>query len=98
MSEQVEVLNENVNNDKIIPLNDILNNNTNNKDNVISLDRLFEEDEEVIDVYEENQKLEEIRQKKITKIQIGLIIFLVFFASIVYFFGYNFFEPFIKID
>ena len=98
MSDQVEVLNENVNNDKIIPLNDILNTNINNKDNVISLDRLFEEDEEVIDVYEENQKLEEIRQKKITKIQIGLIIFLVFFASIVYFFGYNFFEPFIKID
>lgn len=94
MNEQV---NNNVSNDKIIPLNDILD-NTNNKDNIISLDRLFEEDEEVIDVYEENQKLEEIRQKKITKIQIGLIIFLVFFASVVYIFGYNFFEPFIKID
>lgn len=67
---------------------------------VISLDRLFDtkEDEEVIDAYEEDQQLEKIKQAKITKIQIGLIVFLVIFASLVYFFGYDFVEPYIKAD
>ena len=82
MNEEIEVLDE-----------------TNNKsDDIISLDRLFDSQEEVVDAYEEDKKLEEIKQKKITKIQIGLIIFLVVFASLVYFFGYNIVEPFIKID
>ena len=66
---------------------------------IIELDRLFsDEDEEVIDVYEENLKIEEARQRKITKIQIGLIIFLAVIASIVYFFGYDIVEPYIKIE
>lgn len=82
MNEEIEVLDE-----------------TNNKsDDIISLDRLFDSQEEVVDAYEEDKKLEEIKQKKITKIQIGLIIFLVVFATLVYFFGYDFVEPFIKID
>ena len=68
------------------------------KHNLIELDRLFSLDEDVIDVYEENLKKEEIRQKRITKIQIGLIVFLVVIATITYFFGYNIVEPFIKID
>ena len=70
----------------------------NEKHDIIELDRLFSLDEDVIDVYEENLKKEEIRQKRITKIQIGLIVFLVVFATITYFFGYNIVEPFIKID
>ena len=77
----------------VVPLQD-----NNPQGDVIELDRLFDEDEEVIDVYEENLQKEEIRQKKITKIQIGLIIFLVISASLIYLFGYNLFEPFIKID
>ena len=77
---------------------EILDEINNNSDDIISLDRLFDSQEEVVDAYEEDKKLEEIKQKKITKIQIGLIIFLVIFASLVYFFGYNIVEPFIKID
>ena len=77
---------------------EILDEINNNSDDIISLDRLFDSQEEVVDAYEEDKKLEEIKQKKITKIQIGLIIFLVVFATLVYFFGYDFVEPFIKID
>lgn len=87
MNEEIEVLDEDF---------EAIDNN--NSDTIISLDRLFDSNEEVIDAYEEDKKLEDIKQKKITKIQISLIIFLVVFATIVYFFGYNFVEPFIKID
>ena len=83
----------------IINLSDIIDSSkTTNNDQVIGLDRLFEDEEEVIDAYEEDQKKEEEKQKKITKIQIGLIVFLVIFSLLVYFFGYNIVEPFIKID
>lgn len=34
----------------------------------------------------------------VEKIQIGLIIFLIVSATLVYFFGYDLLEPFIKID
>lgn len=85
--------------EKIEVLDETPKSQTNYTDEVISLDRLFnEDDEQVIDAYEEDQQLEKIRQQKITRIQLGLIIFLVVFASLVYFFGYNFLEPYIKID
>ena len=87
MKENIEVLDENT------------NINQNNSNNIISIDRLFDNDEqEVVDAYEEDLLKEDEKQKRITKIQIGLIIFLVIFASLIFFFGYNFFEPFIKID
>ena len=70
----------------------------NSSGNVIELDRLFNDDEEIIDVYEEKKQKEEKNQKIITKVQIGLIIFLVIFASLFYFFGYDLVEPYIKID
>ena len=84
---------------EIISLSDIMNESV-KEDKVIPLDRLFplDEDEEVIDVYEEQLEKEKIKQKKIGRIQIGLIVFLIVFASLVYLFGYDFFEPFIKID
>ena len=87
MEEEIEVLDENITNNNSI-------------DEVISLDRLFDNsnEEEIIDAYEDDLKKEEIKQKKITKIQIGLLIFLVISASLVYFFGYDVLEPFIKID
>ena len=88
MEEEIEVL------DEFTPATN------NNNDEVISLDRLFNNDdnEQVIDAYEEDKQIERLKQQKITRIQIGLIVFLVVFASLVYFFGYNFFEPYIKID
>lgn len=103
--EDIEVLDEDFtplnqtkeNNIDIINLSDIIDNSV-KEDKLIGLDRLFNEDEEVIDVYEENLEKERKRQKKIGRIQIGLIVFLVIFASLVYLFGYDFFEPFIKID
>ena len=102
MNENIEVLEDKNENKNIVSLNEVINNNdskTENQNNeVIGLDRLFDEDEEVIDAYEDDLIQEEKRQKKITKIQIGLMIFLLVFASLVYFFGYNIFEPFIKID
>ena len=110
MEEEIEVLDE----DFMIPTNNVANNvnvntnntsapvqnNDNNFDNVISLDRLFDRtnEEEVIDAYEDDLIKSEIKQKKITRIQIGLIVFLVVFASLVYFFGYDFVEPYIKAD
>lgn len=36
--------------------------------------------------------------KIIEKIQFGLIIFLIVAGTLIYFFGYNLFEPYIKID
>ena len=88
MEEEIEVL------DEFTPVK-----TSNNSDEVISLDRLFnQDDQEVIDAYEEDRQIEKLRQQKITRIQLGLIVFLVIFASLVYFFGYNFFEPYIKID
>ena len=47
---------------------------------------------------EEIKKEAEKKDKKIFKIQIGLIVALVLIASLVYFFGYDLLEPFIKID
>ena len=90
MEEEIEVL------DEFTPIKA----NSNDSNEVISLDRLFNNDdnEEVIDAYEEDKQIERLKQQKITRIQIGLIVFLVVFASLVYFFGYDFLEPYIKID
>jgi len=91
MNENVEILEEDM--DNIFE-----NDGTISNDEVISLDNIFEDEEEVIDVYEENLAKEKIKQKRITNIQIALIIFLVVFATLVYFFGYDFVEPFIRIN
>lgn len=92
--EEIEVLEEDFEEEPVEVLED-----KNNQNNIIELDRLFSlDDEEVVDVYEENKQKEEKKQKIVTKVQIGLIIFLVVFASLFYFFGYDLVEPYIKID
>ena len=94
--EEIEVLEEDFEEE---PIEILEENDTKKQSDIIELDRLFSlDDEEVVDVYEENKKKEELKQKKITRVQIGLIIFLVVFASLFYFFGYNLVEPYIKID
>lgn len=94
--EEIEVLEEDFEEEPIEILED---DNTKKKNNIIELDRLFSLDnEEVVDVYEENKQKEERKQKIVTRVQIGLIVFLVVFASLFYFFGYNLVEPYIKID
>ena len=106
MDELIEVLDEDYdqNNSQVISLDSILNTNQNNNENVknqvISMDRLFdkEEKETIVDAYEEDLKKEKLIQKRITRIQIGLLIFLLVFGSLVYFFGYDIFKEFIKID
>lgn len=109
MDEEIEVLDEETTDSNIISIDQIINTTQKQEEiqaqpeevktnEVIGMDRLFEDEEEVVDAYEEDQKKEEIKQNKITRIQIGLIIFLVVFASLIYFFGYNIVEPFIKID
>lgn len=96
MDEQIEILDEDFLETDSNKKTNLIKENSSNQ--VISLDRLFNENEEVIDAYEDDKQKEELLQKKITKIQIGLIVFLIVFASLVYFFGYNFLEPYIKID
>lgn len=63
---------------------------------------LFEEPSQV-NLFEtpedESVKLSEIKHdKKIERIQLFLILFLVVVGSLVYFFGYDLFKPFIKVD
>lgn len=91
MDDMIEVLDEDIHSEE----KDVKASN-----DIITLDRLFDNssNEQVIDVYEDELNKEEVRQKKISRIQIGLIIFLVISASLIYFFGYSLFEPFIKID
>ena len=79
-------------------IDDSMKENQTKENQTIGLDRLFDEEEEVIDVYEENLAKEKRKQKRIGQIQIGLILFLIVIACLVYFFGYDFFEPYIKID
>lgn len=82
---------------EIVDLSSVIDNSI-KEEKVIALDRLFNEDEEVIDVYEEELAKEKIKQKRIGRIQIGLIAFLIIAAGLIYLFGYDFFEPYIKID
>ena len=107
--EKIETLDENDNKSEVnkeINGNDILNKQQDEKQNsketegtVIDINRLFDIDEKEEKIAEEEIKKEtEKKDKKIFKIQIGLIVALVLIASLVYFFGYNLFEPFIKID
>ncbi len=107
--EEIETLDENDNKSEVnkeINGNDILNKQQDEKQNsketegtVIDINRLFDVDEKEEKIAEEEIKKEaEKKDKKIFKIQIGLIVALVLIASLVYFFGYNLFEPFIKID
>lgn len=99
--EEIEVLDEDFSVEEIEVLEETqpVEQIENNNDNIIELDRIINlDDEEVIDVYEENQKKEEKNQKIITKVQIGLLIFLVVFGCLFYFFGYDLVEPYIKID
>lgn len=67
------------------------------EENIIDINRLFETDED-IKIEKEEEEKEKKKDKLILKIQIGLIIFLVVSATLIYFFGYNIIEPLIKID
>lgn len=71
----------------------------NNEDNIIDINRLFNINEKEEKIAEQEIKNEEKKKdNKILKIQIGLIVMLFLIATLVYFFGYNLLEPFIKID
>lgn len=67
------------------------------KEDIISIDEIVEESK-----INEEEKLKRIKEmesdKKIERVQIGLILFLVVVGTLVYFFGYDLFEPYIKID
>lgn len=82
--------------DNNIPSN---NNETilNDDENVIDINRLFVSDEDQKSI-DENELRDKKYDKLIEKIQIGLIIFLVISALLVYFFGYDLVEPFIKLE
>ena len=66
-------------------------------ENIIDINRLFQTDED-IKIEKEEEEKEKKKDKLILKIQIGLIIFLVVSATLIYFLGYNIIEPFIKLE
>ena len=73
--------------------------NQNTEGTVIDVNRLFDVNEKEEQISEEEIKKEETKKdNRILKIQVGLIVALVLIASLVYFFGYDLLEPFIKID
>ena len=88
--------------DNIETLDEASNNSTQNQDTegtVIDVNRLFDVNEKEEQIAEEEIKKEETKKdNRILKIQVGLIVALVLIASLVYFFGYDLLEPFIKID
>ena len=89
--DNIETLDETSNNSEEIKGTIFDNDSTQNQDTegtVIDVNRLF-------DVHE---KEETKKDNRILKIQVGLIVALVLIASLVYFFGYDLLEPFIKID
>lgn len=94
-----EPINEVLENDEEIETLDIDENPSNDDEDMIKIDRLFNVTEDE-DRREEqlNTEKELKKEKKIEKIQLGLIIFLVVSATLVYFFGYNLVEPFIKLE
>lgn len=94
-----EPINEVLENDEEIETLDIDENPSNTEEDMIKIDRLFNVTEDE-DRREEqlNTEKELKKEKKIEKIQFGLIIFLVVSATLVYFFGYNLVEPFIKLE
>lgn len=95
----IEVLDENEENIEVLDDFEVAIEKKEEPERLIPLDRLFDikEDEIVVDAYEEDMQKEEAKQKIITKVQIGLIIFLVISATLFYFFGYNIVEPYINI-
>lgn len=98
----------------IISLSSLFESDTEKSDNDIEKDfEMIEiedeppkDDNEVInlgDVIKQDLFLKESNKKRdydkiIEKVQIGLIVFLVVAGTLIYFFGYDFFEPYIKID
>lgn len=94
-----EPINEVLENDEEIETLDIDENPSNTEEDMIKIDRLFSvNDEEDKKEEQLNTEKELKKEKKIEKIQLGLIIFLVVSATLVYFFGYNLVEPFIKLE
>ena len=94
-----EPINEVLENDEEIETLDIDENPSNTEEDMIKIDRLFNVTEDE-DRREEqlNTEKELKKDKKIEKIQLGLILFLIVGATIVYFFGYSLVEPFIKLE
>lgn len=93
----------------IIELSNIFKNNDDNEEDfeqdfeMIDINDSPNENENIIDlssVINDNtiKKEKKSNDKLIERIQIGLIIFLVISAVLIYFFGYDFLEPYIKID
>lgn len=92
-------INEVLENDEEIETLDIDENPSNTEENMIKIDRLFNvNDEEDKKEEQLNKEKEAKKDRKIEKIQLGLIIFLVVSATLIYFFGYNLVEPFIKLE
>lgn len=108
--EVIEVLDDNkikednsvqnfINNESISSIESEKEKIDNNEDNIIDINRLFNINEKEEKIAEQEIKNEEKKKdNKILKIQIGLIVMLFLIATLVYFFGYNLLEPFIKID
>lgn len=77
-----------MNNEEIIDINTVLNKEP---EEVLSIDKILDNNNE--------EKLARImKEKKIERIQIGLILFLIVAGTLIYFFGYEIFKPFIPID
>lgn len=97
-------------NDNIIPLSNIFESNSESKDEDFEMIEIEDDppkdNNELInldDIINQDLLLDDNVKKRdydkiIERIQIGLIIFLFVSAILIYFFGYNFFEPYIKID
>ncbi len=94
-----EPIDEVLENNEEIETLDIDENPSNTEEDMIKIDRLFNvNDEEDKKEEQLNKEKETKKDKKIEKIQLGLIIFLIVSATLIYFFGYNLVEPFIKLE
>lgn len=94
-----EPIDEVLENNEEIETLDIDENPSNTEEDMIKIDRLFNvNDEEDKKKEQLNKEKETKKDKKIEKIQLGLIIFLIVSATLIYFFGYNLVEPFIKLE
>lgn len=83
-NEDIEVLDENIGD-----FTEFKNDNN----SITTVDTIFSEDNTADKVKEKTTK----NKNTILKIQIGLIIFLIMFALLFYFFGYELVEPYIKV-
>ena len=94
-----EPIDEVLENNEEIETLDIDENPSNTEEDMIKIDRLFNvNDEEDKKEEQLNKEKETKKDRKIEKIQLSLIIFLVVSATLIYFFGYNLVEPFIKLE